>query len=321
MAVTAEGPFAIFRLMKHHAPVVTPMEAHHERMKESYKSNKQIDPERTHLNYHVIEPLGRYRQIANRQVREAGCRTRKDNVLTMEALITASPEFMKERTEEELRRFFELGVEFMKTKQDPATFISAVVHMDEASPHMHLTFVPLTPDKRLSAKEIAGNSKKMVWWQDEFWAYMVKEFPTLQRGESAKSTRRKYIPTQLFKQATRLNTLMAEVCDLIRQMNPLNKKTLMPIIEHKLSKLFGGAASFQMELKKILRENKSLKKEVGGLEQQLAANTKSVLEELEKKQRLLELEEKERLLSNIPQEVIDRYNDHPGQQELSVNKE
>lgn len=303
-----EGPFAIFRLMKHHAPVVTPMEAHHERMKESYKSNKQIDPERTPLNYHVIEPQGRYRQIANQQVREAGCRTRKDNVLTMEALITASPEFMKERTDEELRKFFELGVEFMKTKQDPATFISAVVHMDESCPHMHLTFVPLTPDKRLSAKEIAGNSKKMVWWQDEFWAYMVKEFPTLQRGDSAKSTRRKHIPTQLFKQATRLNTLMAEVCDLIRQLNPLNKKTLMPIIEQKLSKLFGGATSFQMELKKILRENKSLKTEVGGLEQQLAANTKSVLEELQKKQRLLELEEKERLLANIPPEIVEKYN-------------
>ena len=105
MAVTAEGPYAIFRLMKHHTPVVTPMEAHHERLKESYKSNKQINPERTPLNYHIIEPQGRYRQIANQQVREAGCRTRKDNVLTMEALITASPEFMKERTEEELRKF------------------------------------------------------------------------------------------------------------------------------------------------------------------------------------------------------------------------
>ena len=63
-----------------------------------------------------------------------------------------------------------------------------------------------------------------------------------------------------------------------------------------------------MELKKILRENKSLKSEVGDLEQQLAANTKSVLEELQKKQRLLELEEKERLLGNIPKEIIEQYN-------------
>ena len=101
---------------------------------------------------------------------------------------------------------------------------------------------------------------------------------------------------------------MAEVCDLIRQLNPLNKKTLMPIIEQKLSKLFGGTESFQMELKKILRENKSLKSEVGDLERQLADNSKSVLEELQKKQRMLELEEKERLLANIPLEIVEKYN-------------
>ena len=57
----------------------------------------------------------------------------------------------------------------------------------------------------------------------------------------------------------------------------------MPIIEQKLSKLFGGTAFFQMELKKILRENKFLKSEVGDLERQLADNSKSVLEELQKK--------------------------------------
>ena len=114
---------------------------------------------------------------------------------------------------------------------------------------------------------------------------------------------------------------MAEVCDLIRQLNPLNKKTLMPVIEEKLSKLFRGAESFQTELKKIVKRNKSLAAEVSSLEQQLAANPKSVLDELQKKQRLLELEEKERLLANIPQDVIDRYNGRPIQRELSVNKE
>lgn len=63
-----------------------------------------------------------------------------------------------------------------------------------------------------------------------------------------------------------------------------------------------------MELKKILRENKSLKSEVGDLERQLADNSKSVLEELQKKQRMLELEEKERLLANIPLEIVEKYN-------------
>jgi len=118
-----------------------------------------------------------------------------------------------------------------------------------------------------------------------------------------------------------LNNLLEEVCNLIRQLNPLNKKTLMPVIEEKLSKLFRGAESFQTELKKIVKKNKSLAAEVSSLEQQLADNSRSVLKELQEKQRLLELEEKERLLANIPQEVIDRYNGRPIQQELSVNKE
>ena len=53
-------------------------------------------------------------------------------------------------------------MEFLKSKQNTQTFISAVVHMDEKTPHLHLCFVPLTPDGRLSAKEIIGNRKNLV---------------------------------------------------------------------------------------------------------------------------------------------------------------
>ena len=48
--------------------------------------------------------------------------------------------------------------------------------MDEKTPHLHLCFVPLTADGRLSAKEIIGNRKNLVKWQDEFWQHMVKQY-------------------------------------------------------------------------------------------------------------------------------------------------
>ena len=51
-----------------------------------------------------------------------------------------------------------------------------MVHVDEKTPHMHLCFVPSTPDGRLNAKEIIGN-KNLTKWQDEFWSYMVKKHP------------------------------------------------------------------------------------------------------------------------------------------------
>ena len=93
--------------------------------------------------------------------------------------------FFKDKTNREIKAYFEYALEFLKSKQNAQTFISAVVHMDEKTPHLHLCFVPLTADGRLSAKDIIGNRKNLVRWQDEFWQHMVKQYPELERGESA----------------------------------------------------------------------------------------------------------------------------------------
>lgn len=82
--------------------------------------------------------------------------------------------------------------------------MSATVHMDEKTPHMHLCFAPLTEDNRLSAKEIVGNKKKLTEWQDRFWEYMVRKYPDFERGESASLTGRDHIPPRMFKQMTQL---------------------------------------------------------------------------------------------------------------------
>jgi len=70
---------------------------------------------------------------------------------------------------------------------------------------MHLSFVPITDDGRLSAKDIVGNRKKLTRWQDEFRKHMVKKYPDMERGESASETGREHIPPRLFKQAVKLN--------------------------------------------------------------------------------------------------------------------
>ena len=88
--------------------------------------------------------------------------------------------------------------------------------MDEKTPHMHLCFVPLTEDGRLSAKDIVGNRKKLTWWQDEFWKHMVKKYPELERGESASETGRAHIPPRLYKEAVHLNTLKDKIITAFR---------------------------------------------------------------------------------------------------------
>ena len=177
--------YAILRFAKYKGPEISGIEAHNERTKEKYASNPDIDPTRTHLNFHLIKPERKYRAESEKQIAEAGCRTRSDSVCVVEALITATPEFFKGKKRAEIKEFFNEALEFIKQNQAPETIISAVVHLDEKSPHMHLCFVPLTEDKRLCAKEILGNKKKLTQWQDKYWEHMVKKYPDLERGESA----------------------------------------------------------------------------------------------------------------------------------------
>ena len=104
----------------------------------------------------------------------------------------------------QIREYFEHALEFLKQKQRAETFASAVVHLDEKTPHMHVTFVPLTEDNRLSAKEIIGNKAKLSQWQSAYWEHMVSKYPDLERGESADKTDRKHIPPRVFKEMTHL---------------------------------------------------------------------------------------------------------------------
>ena len=172
-----KAQYGILRFKKYKGPAISPIEAHNERTKEQYASNPDIDTSRSRYNLHLVQPQGKYREEADRMIAAAHCRVRKDSVRVVEALVTASPEFFKGKTHSEVKAYFAYALKFLEIRQRPDTFLSAVVHMDEKTPHLHLCFVPLTPDGRLSAKEIIGNRKNLVKWQDEFWQHMVKQYP------------------------------------------------------------------------------------------------------------------------------------------------
>ena len=51
---------AILRFEKHKGNPARPLEAHHERQKEQYASNPDIDTSRSKYNFHIVKPEGRY---------------------------------------------------------------------------------------------------------------------------------------------------------------------------------------------------------------------------------------------------------------------
>ena len=192
-------PYPIMRFKKKKAGSVSSCYAHNERLKEAYKSNPDIDPAKKHLNYHLVQPQCNYRRTVSQLIQEAGCRTRRDSTVMVETVLTASPEFMNMLRPAVQREYFERAYEFMREKIGGENIIAATVHMDERTPHMHLSFCPITPDKRLSAKQILGNQAQLSQWQTDYHAHMSARWPQLERGLSSMVTGRKHIPLGLYK--------------------------------------------------------------------------------------------------------------------------
>lgn len=215
-------PFAILRMEKRKGGAIRSIEAHNERTKESYKSNPDIQLEKKNDNYHIIKAPHRYNYEVQSRIEQHKCRVRKDSTKMVEALITATPDFMNKLPSNEQREFFDLAVKFMQQEVGEENVFSSVVHMDERTPHMHLCFTPITPDSRLSAKEILGYKDKLSLWQDKFYAHMSAKYPELERGISSKTTGRKHIPVWLFKKAKHLDGLSKEIEQALSDITVFN---------------------------------------------------------------------------------------------------
>ena len=303
-----KAQYAILRFAKYKGPEIGHIESHNERTKEKYASNPDIDTSRSHLNFHLVAPERKYRAEAEKQIAAAGCRTRSDSVRVVEVLVTASPEFFKGKKKAEIKAYFQEALDFIQQHQNPRTIISAVVHMDEKTPHMHLCFVPLTEDKRLSAKEIVGNKKKLTWWQDEFWKHMVAKYPDLERGESASETGRTHIPPRLFKEAVHLNRMKEQIMAILNDSNPFNKKAKAEELETLLDKYVPGVEAMRTKLKKYDKTYKELTAENAELEKKLnSASRESIQKKLEIQSKLSELDELRRTVDSIPDAVIREY--------------
>lgn len=180
---------------------------------------------------------------------------------------------------------------------------------------MHLSFVPLTADGRLSAKEIVGNKKKLTQWQDKFWEYMVLKYPDLERGESASQTGRDHIPPRVFKEMTRLTKQKAKLEELLSGIGAFNAKSRATEISALLDKYIPAVEQMHSTLKKYqvaftetTVENKKLKQENALLEQSLKkATQESTLKQLADAKLRRDYADAVAVLDRIPKEVLDAY--------------
>ena len=319
--------FAILRFAKYKGSEISNIEAHNERTKEEYASNPDIDKSRSHLNFHLLESERKYRAEAERQIKDAGCRTRSDSVRLVEALVTATPEFFKGKKKAEIKAYFQEALDFIREHQDQKTIISAVVHMDEKTPHMHLSFVPLTADGRLCAKEIVGNKKKLTQWQDRFWEHMVKKYPDLERGESASETGRDHIPPRVFKEMARLTKQAERLDALLSDVKFSNYKERTSQVMAFLDKYIPDVAAMETQMKKYQKcfatveaEKAVLKAENESLTDKLEkSQQQSTIKKLQDAKLRSDYEAAQAVLERIPPDIIKAYTQR-GNRERKVDQ-
>lgn len=130
------------------------------------RDTPNADASRTADNEHraatsTDQAMGRLRELLPEK-------RRKDAVLAVEYVMTASPEWWTKATSEQQADFFDQAHKWLADKYGADRIITATVHRDETSPHLSAFVVPLTQDGRLSAKEFIGNRSKMTADQTSF---------------------------------------------------------------------------------------------------------------------------------------------------------
>lgn len=169
--------FCIMRTEKRKRTDITGIQKENNRTATGY--NNSVNRERSELNVPLIQS-NNWTQDIKAEIDRAGAHTRSNSVVALDTLYTASPQFFDDKTQEQTEHFFKECLQFHQERF--GHIISAVIHYDETTPHLHIVSVPLTQDGRLSARDVIGNRAKMSRTQDMFYEQVGKVYG-LDRGE------------------------------------------------------------------------------------------------------------------------------------------
>lgn len=251
--------FLVLHMDKFKKEAVRGIQSHNLRERKSH-SNPDIDYQRSAGNYELLEgALGDYASAVQNRFDDLLLTkaVRRDAVHMCGLIVSSDREFFGRLAPEETRRFFEESKAFLTEFVGKENVISAMVHMDEKTPHMHFLHVPVTKDGRLNANSIYTRESLKIL-QTEFHRHLHSKGFAIQRGvEQEPGAKKKHLDTREFKQQQEaLNEvrdegrrLVKEVLTLIGEMGIRREKEAA--LEERLQSYEAQA----QEAEKILRED------------------------------------------------------------------
>lgn len=192
--------FAVVHMQKFKTNGVKGIQFHNQRERES-KTNPDINKNLSHLNYDLhnhdlIDYNKTVKEIIDNNVVTTRA-IRKDAIVMCNFIVTSDKKFFDGLSDQEQKKFFEKSYEFFKERYGEEKIIAAPVHLDETTPHMHLSLVPVTDDNKLSAKRLFDR-KELRSIQDDFPKFIQDQGFDLKRGIDAQG-KNKHIEIQKLK--------------------------------------------------------------------------------------------------------------------------
>lgn len=202
--------YAIIRNEKYKRENLKGIYRHNERRNKNY-SNKNIDTSKSHLNYSIKEPSYSYEKEFDKIREKYNLKGQVKTVsnIVCEYIITSDKEFFESIGEKETKRYFETAYKFVCEYKNLGEqyILSAKVHLDEETPHLHLAFIPVvhTTDKRgnaidkIACSEFWKSKDSYIQLQNAFYSYITENGFDLERG---KSSSREHLSVKDYKEIT-----------------------------------------------------------------------------------------------------------------------
>ena len=275
--------YLVLHMEKFKKEAIRGIQSHNRRERESH-SNPDIDYDRSAANYELHEAASsNYAEAIQNRIDELLLvkAVRKDAVRMCGLIVTSDKAFFDGLTPEETRRFFEESKAFLTEFVGAENVVSAMVHMDEKTPHMHFLHVPVTPDGRLNANKIYTR-QSLRKLQSELPAYLQSRGFVIERGvEQTPGSVKKHLDSREFKQQQEaLEKLIQESEETSR-----NSRQLISALEQREEELRKSIEEYERqaeEAEKVLREETDLPKASFLNYPSVLKKASSLIEELKK---------------------------------------
>ena len=264
---------------------------HNERKTKNH-SNKNIDSSKTKLNYYLkkneLSYIKEFHRIKEKY--DLKGQIRSNSNIMCEMVFTSDQKFFDEIGYEEIKRYFTESYNFICNYKNlgERNIISAVVHMDEDTPHMHLLFIPVVHTTDKQGNKIDKVCSRDFWkgrnsyrdLQNAYFKHISEKGFKLERGELVEVTNREHYSVQEFKQITNFENTKKVLEDITLDLpSTPNIKDIRKVMLNRDEKIEKEIIKPRDELiQELHKENISLRKELSK-----QSNTVEMATEYEKK--------------------------------------